>query len=114
MKKQPTPLADVGPLPPARTAAERQDQMIDLAMQLVEQRLRDGTATSQETIHFLKLGTEKERLEQLKLEQDIELTKAKIKAEKTAEEIKALYKEAIAAFGTYQPNYEDYDDEDIY
>lgn len=113
MKKQPTPLADVGPLPPARTAEERQDQMIDLAMRLVEQRLRDGTATSQETTHYLKLGSEREKLERLKLEQDIELSKAKIQNLKSAEETKQLYEEAIAAFRTYQPNYEDYDDEDI-
>lgn len=113
MKKEPTPLAGVGPLPPARTAEERQDQMIDLAMKLVEQRLRDGTATSQETTHFLKLGSQREALERMKLEQDIELTKAKIKAEQTAEETKRLYEEAIAAFKTYQPTYEDYDDEDL-
>lgn len=113
MKKQPTPLADVGPLPPARTAGEREDQMVDLAMKLVEQRMRDGTATSQETTHFLKLGTERERLEKQKLEQEIELAKAKIQAAKAAEETKALYEEAINAFKTYQPNYEDYDDEDL-
>lgn len=113
MKKQPTPLADVGPLPPARTAEERQDQMIDLAMRLVEQRLRDGTATSQETTHYLKLGSEREKLEHLKLEQEIELAKAKIQNLKSAEETKILYEEAIAAFRSYQPNFEDYDDEDL-
>lgn len=113
MKKQPTPLADVGPLPPARTASEREDLMVDLAMKLVEQRMRDGTATSQETTHFLKLGTERERLEKQKIEQEIELAKAKIQATKAAEETKALYEEAIKAFKTYQSNYEDYDDEDL-
>jgi hypothetical protein len=89
MKKQPKPLADVGPLPPARSAEEREMQMVNLAMKLVEQRMRDGTATSQETTHFLKLGTERERLEKQKLEQEIELAKAKIQAAKAAEETKA-------------------------
>lgn len=113
MKKQPTPLADVGPLPPARTAEERQDQLIDLALKLVEQRLRDGTATSQETTHFLKLSTEKEKLEQRKLEQEIELSKAKIKNLEASEEAKQLAEAAIAAFRSYQPNYEEEYDEDL-
>ena len=113
MKKQPTPLAGVGPLPPARTAEERQDQLTDLALRLVEQRLRDGTATSQETTHFLKLSTEKEKLERLKLEQEIELSKAKIKNLEAAEEAKQLAEAAIAAFRSYQPNYEEEYDEDI-
>ena len=42
---------------PALTPEARENQMIALAVDLVEQRLLDGTASSQETTHFLKLGS---------------------------------------------------------
>lgn len=113
MKKEQRPLKGIGELPPPRTPEERQDNMINLAMSLVEQRLRDGTATSQETVHFLKLATEREQLEQLKLEQEVELAKAKIESLKTAEETKKLYEEAIIAFRSYQ-GHEEPEDEDIF
>ena len=38
---------------PALTPEARENQMIALAVDLVEQRLLDGTASSQETTHFL-------------------------------------------------------------
>lgn len=41
------------------TSPEAQEQyMINLTMQLVERRLREGTASSAETTHFLKLAME--------------------------------------------------------
>jgi hypothetical protein len=43
------------------TPEAKENQMISLAMDLVEKRLREGTASSQETTHFLKLATTKER-----------------------------------------------------
>ena len=48
---------------PALTPEARENQLISLAVDLVEQRLIDGTASSQETTHFLKLGSMKNRLE---------------------------------------------------
>ena len=65
------------PLVPAMTPNGRENQMISLAFDLVEQRLRDGTASSQETTHFLKLGTEQAKLEQKRMQAEIELAEAK-------------------------------------
>lgn len=113
MKKGEKQTASLDSVRVARTAESREEDMIGLAMDLVEERLRNGTATSQETTHFLKLATQRERLERLKLEQEIELSKAKIDSLRTAEETKKLYEEAIRAFRTYQGDYEGYDDEDI-
>jgi hypothetical protein len=48
---------------PALNPEARENQLISLAIDLVEQRLLDGTASSQETTHFLKLGSMKARLE---------------------------------------------------
>ena len=37
--------------------------MIALAFDLVEKKMRDGSATAAETVHFLKLGSENAKLE---------------------------------------------------
>ena len=89
---------------PALTPEAREDQLIALATNLVEKRLIEGTASSQETVHFLKLATTRARLEREKLELDNELTKAKtesIRAQKRSDE---LFAEAIRAFKTYSGN----------
>ena len=70
-------------------------------MDLVEQRLRDGTASSQETTHFLKLVSSKAKLEQKRLELENELVAAKTKALGDAKEIKVLYEEALKAMRRY-------------
>ena len=88
----------------ALTPEARENQMIALAMDLVESRLLDGTATSQETTHFLKLATVKYKQELQKLEQENELMKAKKKALEASEDIKKLYAEAIVAMKKYSGN----------
>lgn len=89
-------------LRPALTPEARENQMIALAMDLVEQRLRDGTASSQETTHFLKAASNKHRLEMEKLRLENELTAAKTKAIGDAAEIKVLYEDALKAMRRYQ------------
>lgn len=89
-------------LRPATTPEARENQMAALAMDLVEQRLRDGTASSQETTHFLKLVSSKAKLEQKKLELENELTAAKTKAIADSKEIKVLYEDALRAMRKYQ------------
>ena len=88
-------------LRPALNPDARENQMIALAMDLVEQRLRDGTASSQETTHFLKLASPKNKLEQERLKLENELVAAKTKALADAEEIKVLYEEALKAMRRY-------------
>ena len=83
------------------TPEARENQMIALAMDLVEQRLLDGTASSQETTHFLKLGSSKAVLERDRLLHENELLRAKTKALDNAEEIKILYQDALAAMRNY-------------
>ena len=48
------------PMRPALTPEARENQMISLAMDLAEKRLRDGSASSQEVTHFLKIAASKE------------------------------------------------------
>lgn len=98
---------------PALTPEARENQLISLAYDLVEERLRNGTATSQETTHFLKLGSAKERIEREILEKQKELISAKTEAIQSAKRIEELYAEAVRVLGTYQGREEEVDYEDV-
>jgi len=87
--------------PPVLTPEARENQLISLAMDLVEQRLRNGTASSQETVHFLKLGSSKEKLEQQILAEQKKLVVAKTSAIESQERIDEMYSNAIKAMRTY-------------
>lgn len=100
------------PMRPALTPEARENQMISLAIDLVEQRLLDGTASSQETTHFLKLATNKAKLERERFELENELIRAKTQALKDQADMKALYADAIAAMRRYSGHGSDFDDED--
>ena len=89
---------------PALTPEARENQMIALAVDLVEQRLLDGTASSQETTHFLKLGSMKNRLEMEKLKEENKLLQAKTESIQSAKRIEELYTEAINAMRRYSGN----------
>lgn len=97
---------------PALTPEARENQLISLAVDLVEQRLLDGTASSQETTHFLKLASRKAKLEAERYELENELIKAKTKAINDAADMKALYADAIAAMRRYSGHGSDYEDEE--
>lgn len=90
------------PRRPAISPEARENQLIAYAYDLVEQRLIDGTASSQETTHFLKLGTEKARLEKEILERQKDLITAKTEALRSEERIEKLMTEAINAMRGYQ------------
>lgn len=86
---------------PALTPEARENQLISLAVDLVEQRLINGTASSQETTHFLKLASSKARIEKEILEKQKELISAKTEALQSAKRIEELYSEAITAMRRY-------------
>jgi len=86
---------------PALTPEAREARMIALAMDLTEQRLRDGTASSQETTHFLKLGTSKNQLELEKLRLENELAKAKTEHLQSQKRVEELYADALKAMRNY-------------
>ena len=89
---------------PALTPEARENQMIALAVDLVEQRLLDGTASSQETTHYLKLGSMKNRLEMQKLEEENKLLRARTEAIQSEKRVEELYANAIAAMRRYSGN----------
>lgn len=98
------------------TERNRENKLINMAMNLAEEKLKDGTASSQLITHFLKLATVREQLEIEKLRSDLEVDRAKIKDMESKQDIKKLFTEAIEAMNLYggapeeRDSYEDYDE----
>lgn len=86
---------------PALSPEARENQMIDLAMDLAEQQLRDGTASSQLITEFVKRGSTKARIEKEILAEQRELIAAKTEALQSQKRIEELYSEALAAMKRY-------------
>lgn len=100
---------------PATTPEGRENQLISLAVDLVERKLREGTASSQEVTHFLKLASSRERLEQQRLEGEIEILAAKKEMLDSAKRVEELYGKALKAMRNYSGQGDgDEDDEDDY
>lgn len=94
-------------LRPGLTPEADESQMIALAVNLVRQRLLDGTASSQETTHYLKLATTEARLKNKLLETNAELAIAKKEALESTKRSEEMFREAIAAFKSYTPSQSD-------
>lgn len=86
---------------PALSPESRENQLISLAVDLAEQQLRDGTASSQVITHFLKLGTTRAELEKEKLRRENRVLEVKAKSIESSEEVKVLYENALKAMRNY-------------
>lgn len=90
------------PLPPPATTLEgREDQLIAAAMDLVERRIQEGTASAQETVHFLKLGSVRNQLEQDKLRHENDVLQTRVKEMEGRRSGEELLGKALAAFRGY-------------
>lgn len=99
--KSSQPSGNARQIRPALTPEARQNQLIALATDLVEKRLIEGTASSQETTHFLKLATQEAKLKVKILEKQEELISAKTEAIKSSQRTEELYRDAIIAMRQY-------------
>lgn len=86
---------------PALTPEARENQLISLAVDLAEEQLRQGTASSQVITHFLKLGSTKEKIEKEILEKQKELIEAKTETLQSAKRVEELYSNALSAMKKY-------------
>lgn len=103
-KKQTNSNGSSRKLRPALTPEARENQLVSLAVDLAEQQLREGTASSQVITHYLKLGSTKASLEKEKIERENELLRAKTESLQTAKRIEELYSEALDAMRRYSGN----------
>lgn len=86
---------------PALTPEAREKQLVALAVDLVEKRLREGTASSQEVTQILKLGSARASLEKEMLRHQVELVKAKTESLQSAKRVEELYANALKAMRSY-------------
>lgn len=96
--------AETRKIRPAISPEARENQLIGLAYDLVEKRLLEGTATSQETTSLIKLGNTKARLEIEKMKYETELVKAKTEAIESASNAEKLFEDAMRAMQEYSGN----------
>jgi hypothetical protein len=108
---KPKPKPDRPQRPPATTPEGRENQLVSLAVDLAEQQLRAGTASSQVITHYLKLGSTREQLEKEKLQRENQLLSAKVDSLASAQKVEELYSKALKAMRTYAGQPEDLDDE---
>lgn len=94
---------------PALTPEAREKQLVSLAVDLAEQQLMDGTASSQVITHFLKLGSTRAELERAKLEHETKLLEAKTESIESQKRIEELYLEALNAMKSYNGSGDYYD-----
>ena len=90
----------------------RENKVIGMAMDLAEKQIQEGTVSSQVLTHFLKMGTEKYRLERAKLEHETQLLQAKTEAINSGKDLKELFENAMEAMRSYSYRSEDNDDEE--
>ena len=96
---------------PALGREAREDQLISLAIDRAEEQLRDGTASSQVIVHFLKLASTREKIEKEILEKQKEQLDAKTQALRSQQRVEELYASALEAFRSYS-GHGDYDEDD--
>ena len=85
-------------------AEDRENQLISLAVNLAEEQLRNGTASSQVITHYLKLAAtrERDRLEMEKLASENTLLAAKTDLIRSTQQNDELYKQALRAIMDYR------------
>lgn len=97
---------------PAMTDEGREAQLISLAADLAEKQLIDGSASAAVMTHFLKLGTQREKLEQEKLQRENLLLSARVDQIASSRRIEELYETALKAMRQYSgQDLEVFDDE---
>ena len=93
-----------------------ENQCIHLAMQRAKEQLLDGTASSQVIVHFLKLGSSKEKIEKDILEHQRDLISAKTDEIRSTKQPGDLYGEAQEALTGYMGAFrkEEYYDDSVH
>lgn len=96
---------------PASTPQNRENQLIDLAMGLVEERIRQGKASDSLLVQICRMGSSRERLEKEHLRVRTELDKAKTHSIEASDRMESMYQEAMQAMRTYSGLLEESEDE---
>lgn len=85
----------------ATTPEARENQLIAMAIDLAEEQLRNGTASTQVITHFLKLGSTREQLEKDMLAKRTDLVSAQTESIHQQQRLEELYGDALDAMRRY-------------
>ena len=102
---------------PALSPEAREQQMIGRAVDLAEKQLMEGTASTAVIVHYLKLGSSRNKAEMEKLNAENQLNHAKIENMEYMRHSEELTEKAIKAFAKYsghddEEEYEEFEDGD--
>lgn len=86
---------------PATSPEMREMELADAAYDLAEEQIKSGTASSQVITHFLKAGSMRERLEQERMRQEVELMEVKKEQLAGQKRVEELYANALEAMRGY-------------
>lgn len=86
---------------PALTSEERELELASAAYDLAEEQIHAGTASSQVITHFLKMGSTRERMEQQRMEHEIQLMQVKREQLEGQKRVEELYVSALEAMRSY-------------
>lgn len=98
----------------AQTPEERENALIALAMDRVEERMQNRTATAQEYIQFIRMASAKSRADAEKVKLELELVKAKTENLRMQQKNDQMFSEAVKAFKRYSGATDDDDEEEFY
>lgn len=98
----------------AQTPEERENQLIALALDRVEERMLNGTASGQEYVQFIRMASSKARAENEKLKLELDLVRAKTENLRQQQRTDEMFANAIAAFKRYSGADDDDEEEDLY
>lgn len=87
--------------PPAQDPVAREKQLINLAVDLAEKQLIEGTASPSVLTHYLKLASTRETVEREILEKQAKLITAKTDSISQAKDTEEMVRQAIDAMRTY-------------
>lgn len=96
----------------ATSPEARERELTALAMDKVEERMRNGSATAAEYTHFLKLATVQAELEKEKTRSENELLKARVENLAMQARLEEVYSNALKAMKAYGGNMDE--DEESY
>lgn len=96
--------------PPAESPEAYERRCTMLAYSLAEKQLEDGNASPSVITHFLKLATERSKLEQEKLSRETELLQTKNVAIQESKNMQEMLSDAMNMMKQYQAPFVDEED----
>ena len=90
------------PMTPPFSDEAHENKMISLAMREAQKLMESGEAPPGVILHFVRLGSERSKLEMEKLKAENEMLRAKAKALEAQARTDELFEEALKAFAGYR------------